>query len=231
MGQKERGEGRSGLSRRDFFKVSAASAAAASALDFAPVVAKAITPTGGDTAIIEKISTCPYCSAQCGQVVSVGDVTGKVYDIWGDPNSPTNRGGLCAKGAGSYQLATNSRRLGVDGFPTDPNFATQTYPEASRSVFNYSTDSATVDTDKGCAYKRVGNGPWNRIKLTTALSEAAAALVTARGGAPSPGLTSTSNKKGVQFFGSSHINNEANYLYRKIVANFGTSCIEHQARI
>jgi anaerobic selenocysteine-containing dehydrogenase len=35
----------------------------------------------------------------------------------------------------------------------------------------------------------------------------------------------------VQFFGSSHINNEQNYLYRKIVADFGTSQVEHQARI
>jgi len=39
------------------------------------------------------------------------------------------------------------------------------------------------------------------------------------------------NSKGVAFFGSSHMNNESNYMYRKLIANFGTSNVEHQARI
>jgi hypothetical protein len=41
----------------------------------------------------------------------------------------------------------------------------------------------------------------------------------------------TYNSKSVAFFGSSHMNNESNYIYRKIIANFGTSNVEHQARI
>ena len=41
----------------------------------------------------------------------------------------------------------------------------------------------------------------------------------------------TYNSKAVAFFGSSHMNNESNYIYRKLVANFGTSNVEHQARI
>ena len=59
------------------------------------------------------------------------------------------------------------------------------------------------------------------------MTEIAAGLVTARGALP----TTTYNSKGVAFFGSSHMNNEPNYLYRKIIANFGTSNVEHQARI
>jgi predicted molibdopterin-dependent oxidoreductase YjgC len=39
------------------------------------------------------------------------------------------------------------------------------------------------------------------------------------------------NSKGVAFLGSSHMNNESNYIYRKLIANFGTSNTEHQARI
>jgi hypothetical protein len=41
----------------------------------------------------------------------------------------------------------------------------------------------------------------------------------------------TYNSKAIAFFGSSHMNNESNYIYRKLVANFGTSNVEHQARI
>jgi len=39
------------------------------------------------------------------------------------------------------------------------------------------------------------------------------------------------NAASVQFFGCSHMNNEQNNLYRKLIANFGTSLVEHQARI
>jgi hypothetical protein len=43
--------------------------------------------------------------------------------------------------------------------------------------------------------------------------------------------TATFNSKSVQFFGCSHMNNEQNYVYRKLIANFGTTNVEHQARI
>ena len=69
------------------------------------------------------------------------------------------------------------------------------------------------------------------MKLSAALAEIGPALVTARGGDPVPGNTAASNRTSVQFFGCSHMNNEANYLYRKTIAAFGTSYTEHQARI
>jgi predicted molibdopterin-dependent oxidoreductase YjgC len=62
------------------------------------------------------------------------------------------------------------------------------------------------------------------------MGEIAPKLVTARGALSATGTTAY-NSKGVAFFGSSHMNNESNYLYRKIIANFGTSNVEHQARI
>ncbi|MDO8964515.1 MAG: twin-arginine translocation signal domain-containing protein [Coriobacteriia bacterium] len=239
MGERDKDPGRFELSRRDFLKVSAASATAVGiGMDLMPAPAMAITPEGDDTSIVTKITTCPYCSAQCGQKVAVGNVTGRVYDVYGDSESPTSRGGLCAKGAGAFQLATNLRRLGVAGAPGDANFTGKVfggaYPDATRSMFEYVAPGAgaeEADPDGGIAYKRVGNGTWTRMKLSVALTEAAAALYTARGAVPTPGLTADSNSKGVQFFGSSHINNEANYVYRKIIADFGTSCVEHQARI
>ncbi len=197
-------EGKFELSRRDFLKAGAAAAVAgAVGADFA------FRPSRANAAEVAATytTTCPYCSAQCGQKVDV-DADGNVLDIYGDPNSPTNRGGLCAKGAGSYQLVTNPRRLGV--------------PEHTAAVYGFDFT--------GQAWKRIGNGSWTAITLDEAMTEIAAGLVTARG-AVTPGDTAASNSKNVMFFGSSHLNNEQNYLYRKIIATFGTSNVEHQARI
>jgi formate dehydrogenase major subunit len=220
MGQQDKEKGRTELSRRDFLKVSAAGAATAVALDFAPAPAMAIGADilhGGDTVATMKTfhTTCPYCSASCGQVVVVGGATGDVYDIYGDVDSPVNGGGLCAKGAGAYQLVTNKRRVGAFAgtHPVNPVFAYDPAYDAT-----------------GVAYKRTGNGAWGKMPLTTAMDEISAGLVTARG-AITPGLTAASNSRHVQFFGSSHMNNEQNYTYRKLIAEFGTSLTEHQARI
>jgi len=231
MGQEDKEKGRIGLSRRDFLKVSAAGAAAATALDWAPAPAMAEMPykTVGaktDTAILRYHTTCTYCSASCGQVVAVGNNTDVVYDIHGDVDSPISNGGLCAKGAGAYQLVTNSRRIGA--------FA-GTHPV--NSTFAY--DDAYAD---GIAYKRIGNGSWGKMSLNQAMTEIAAGdrgvggddshdgLVAYRGDI-TPGLSVLSNAKTVQFYGSSHMNNEQNYTYRKLIAQFGTSLTEHQARI
>jgi formate dehydrogenase major subunit len=223
MGQKDKQAGGFELSRRDFLKVGAAGAAAAGALGFAPAPALAEMPlhtvdggfSANDTTINRFHTTCPYCSASCGQIIAVGDVTGDVYDVYGDVDSPINNGGLCAKGAGAYQLVNNKRRLGAFAgtHPVNPVFAYDS---------NYDTT--------GVAYKRVGNGAWGKMSLTTAMDEIAVGLVTARG-TITPGGTTASNSRHVQFFGSSHMNNEQNYTYRKLIAEFGTSLTEHQARI
>ena len=198
------------LSRRDFLKVGAAAAAAgAVGVDWAFCAPNA---EAAEIADAWYTTTCPYCSAQCGQIVAVkkGATAAEdvVVDIYGDPNNPTSRGGLCAKGASSYQLVTNPRRIGV--------------PEHTAAVDGFDFT--------GTAWKRTGDEAWAPIALDTAMTEIAQGLVAARP-AITPGSTAASNAKTVQFFGSSHVNNEQNNLYRKIIANFGTSLTEHQARI
>lgn len=214
MGTKDKNQGgKFELSRRDFVKAGAAATAAgvvgAVGVDwaFCPPRADAVEPDAVYT------TTCPYCSAQCGQKVAVKD--GVVIDIYGDVNNPTSRGGLCSKGASSYYLVTNPRRLGV---------AEHT---AAVDGFDFT----------GTAWKRKGNEAWQVIGLDQAFQE----IVEGDGvnhvglkairGAVTPGSTGASNAKSVMFFGSSHMNNEPNNLYRKIIANFGTSLVEHQARI
>jgi anaerobic selenocysteine-containing dehydrogenase len=224
------------LSRRDFLKVAGAGAAAVAVMEpLMATPAAALTLDPLDTATTTYMTTCPYCSAQCGQRVVVGNKTKKVYDIYGDADSPTNNGGLCSKGAGSFQLVNNARRLGV--------------PEHTEEV-----DGKNFT---GEAWKRIGNAPWQPMPLKQAMYEIAsgdnysnktfahadgtphvvaagdnkhAGLVAIRS-TVTPGYNGASNAKAVQFFGSSHMNNECNYVYRKIIAAFGTSRVEHQARI
>lgn len=225
------------LSRRDFLKVSAAGAAAAATLDLMPAPAMANIRTDGGEGTTNYVTTCPYCSAQCGQVVTVGNTSGKVYDIFGDPDSPTNNGGLCAKGAGSFQLVNNNYRLGAfaGAHPEDGSMT-------AGASFGYDAawNTANGATD-GVAYRRTGNSSWTKMSLTTAMGEIAQGLKDKRnagssstdGGATLVGWTGAAgqNATAVQFFGSSHINNEQNYIYRKLIADFGTSRVEHQARI
>lgn len=204
--------GGSGVSRRDFLKTTAAAAAAATCgLGFAYDPEKAAAYEN-DANYTISYTTCSYCSASCGQRVVTDDTTGKVVDIYGDFQSPFNSGGLCAKGAGSLQLVNNSRRIGA---------FTGTHPV--NNVF------AADGTSNGVAYKRTGNGAWAPMGLQTALDEIAAGMVTAR--ASDTTGWAAGNSKSVAFFGSSHINNEPNYVYRKLIAGFGTSNTEHQARI
>lgn len=216
---------RGGLSRRDFLKASAATAAAVGCgLEFAYDPEKALAYESSNYYSVTP-TTCPYCSASCGQRVVVANPTGvvapkvahpdaalrgQVVDMYGDFESPFNSGGLCAKGAGTQQLVTNPRRLGAwsGTHPVNP-------------VFEY--DPAFTD---GIAYRREGDGAWNKVTLDAAMGEIATGLVAARGALPA-----SYNSKKVAFFGSSHMNNESNYMYRKIIANFGTSNVEHQARI
>jgi len=54
-------------------------------------------------------SVCPYCAVGCGQIVHVKD--DKIINIEGNPDSPLSAGNLCPKGAATYQLAVNDRRL------------------------------------------------------------------------------------------------------------------------
>jgi formate dehydrogenase major subunit len=54
-------------------------------------------------------SVCPYCAVGCGQLVSVR--RGQIINIEGNPESPINQGTLCPKGAATYQLAVNPRRV------------------------------------------------------------------------------------------------------------------------
>ena len=220
MGELDK-KGKSKLSRRDFLKTGAAALGAGTAgFEFAARPSMALAELKARTFH----TTCPYCSASCGQLVDV-DASGTVLDVYGDHMSPFNDGGLCAKGAGAYQLVTNARRIGAWPGPTHP----------VNDVFAY--DDGFSD---GVAYKRIGDGDWSKVSLADAMAEIAAGDGSGNLGLVGDGSTGYRgvvssangyNSKGVVFFGSSHLNNEPCWIYRKLIANFGTTETEHQARI
>lgn len=227
MATRDTGQPASGITRRDFLKASAATAVVGCGLEFAYDPTKAAAYEDNTTDYTVTTTTCPYCSASCGQRVVKDNTSGQIVDIYGDFQSPMNSGGLCAKGAGSLQLVTNTRRIGAWA-------GSHPVPNIDGTMDNVFAADGTLS---GIAYKRVqgtdlGNGVsnWKAMDLQTAFDEIAVGMKAARDTTPLD-LTGTCNSKSVAFFGSSHLNNEPNNLYRKIIANFGTSNVEHQARI
>lgn len=103
------------ITRRGFLKLSGAvGASTALGLDFKPVKAYA-----DELSKMHRIKTskqfttvCAYCSCGCGLISSVDSITGKIFNIEGDPENPINEGSLCAKGAGFFDLTeANKHRL------------------------------------------------------------------------------------------------------------------------
>ena len=101
-----------GITRRDFLKISGATATGAVigglGFDLSPIEAYAqeLRIKGAK----ETTSICCFCSVGCGIIVHT-DSKGKVINAEGDPDHPINEGALCAKGASSYQIAVNPNRL------------------------------------------------------------------------------------------------------------------------
>lgn len=106
------------MTRRQFFRVSAAGLAASTlaALGFSPTAALAETRQFKLARTVETRSTCPYCSVSCGLLMySLGDnaknATPEIIHIEGDPDHPVNRGTLCPKGAGLLDFIHSPSRL------------------------------------------------------------------------------------------------------------------------
>ena len=103
------------LTRRDFFKLGAASTGAAGIAAFGWDVAQAVQIKQNlrIANANELVSVCPYCAVGCSLIAYTKEVGGKrqLLQIEGNPESPVNQGRLCPKGASAMQLAVSSRRV------------------------------------------------------------------------------------------------------------------------
>ena len=106
------------VTRRQFFKVSAAglSASSLAVLGYAPGTALADVRQYKLSRATETRNNCTYCSVGCGILMySLGDgaknATKKIFHIEGDPDHPVSRGSLCPKGAGLIDYIHSPQRL------------------------------------------------------------------------------------------------------------------------
>ena len=117
MGKRDTSGGRFELTRRDFLKVAGAGAAAVATMEpLMPAPAVAITPDPGDT-LSTYISTCPYCSAQCGQIVVLRRWLAPfaplaVFSWWNTPEWTTP---LKFPGSAAYAIGLRATTLLVAG--------------------------------------------------------------------------------------------------------------------
>lgn len=98
------------ISRRKFLQMLGLTSAAAamSGLDFLlPEEAEAIGIRL--TNAVATPTICSYCSVGCGLLVHTS--SNNIINIEGDPDHPISRGSLCSKGASSYQITNNAKRI------------------------------------------------------------------------------------------------------------------------
>jgi formate dehydrogenase major subunit len=103
------------VTRRDFLKVGAASAAVGiTSLGFDVAAAVQVKQSFRIEGAKEAHSLCPYCAVGCSILAyPKQDASGetRLLQIEGNPDSPVNEGRLCPKGATSMQLAVSNRRV------------------------------------------------------------------------------------------------------------------------
>ena len=106
------------ISRRGFLSMSgtigSGVALSTLGLDLTALKAHAAEVTKMDRLRTAKQTTtiCCYCSVGCGLICSTDKLTGKIFNIEGDPDHPINEGSLCSKGAGLFGLTeANEHRL------------------------------------------------------------------------------------------------------------------------
>ena len=125
----------------------------------------------------------------------------KIVQIEGDPNSPINRGRLCPKGSASKQLVTSPTR---------------------------------VTTVK---YRRPYGTEWEDLDLDTAMEMIADRVLEARrkGWQEEDGEGDTRRRvnrtMGIASLGGATLDNEENYLMKKLYSALGAIQIENQSRI
>jgi formate dehydrogenase major subunit len=150
-------------------------------------------------------SVCPYCAVGCGQLVYVRNE--RITNIEGDPDSPISLGCLCPKGAATFQLVTGLHRL------------------------------------KSVLYREARGTRWEEIPLPRAMEMVAERVKrtrdshwqsTARGTAPTkePGEALPVNRtEAIAHLGGATLDNEENYLLKKLYTALGIIQVENQARI
>ncbi len=195
------------LSRRDFLKLSGASAGmAASLIHLTGGRAKAVTQIPLRVRNVEGHTICCYCSVGCGSIVrshEKEDEPGKIiYTTEGDPEHPISQGSLCPKGQAMAQVHQ------VDG---EINPYRLTKP----------------------LYRAKGASDWQELGWTEAIEKVARWVKDTRDQSlvlQEDGKTVNRNEK-MASLGGGELDNEECYLLAKMNRALGVVYLEHCARI
>jgi formate dehydrogenase major subunit len=189
------------VTRRDFLKITGASAAGAAilglGLDLKPI--KSHAQTLKIRFAKESTSICCYCGVGCGVIVHTGKAgAGKIINIEGDPDHPINEGALCAKGAALSQLVNKEDRI------TKPLYRAP-----------YGTSWQEVSWD------------WALWQIAAKIKKSRDASFTAKNAKGEV----VNRTEGIASVGSAALDNEECWLIQAMMRALGLVYIEHQARI
>jgi formate dehydrogenase major subunit len=203
-------KGASELSRRDFFRTSAVGGFALGGMLGLGFNLRAAQEEVRKLVIAdsrEVPSVCPYCAVGCGQLVSVSLRDRKIINIEGNPSSPINRGTLCPKGAATYQLAVNPKRI-TEVWHREPGAKEWTKGKSLDWAMNRIAELVQKTRDKpGNFTEKMGPdaGPLAGKVVNHTLSIAS--------------------------LGGATMDNEWNYVQCKLMRALGVVFLENQARI
>ncbi len=189
------------VSRRDFFKITGASAAGAAVLGLGLNLKpfKSHAQTLKLRYAKETTSICCYCAVGCGVICSTGEAgAGKIINIEGDPDHPVNEGALCSKGAALSQLANNDNRI------VSPMYRAPYSTSWQKVSWDWvlSTIAKRVKETRDSSFEQK-NAEGQVVNRTTAIANV----------------------------GSSALDNEECWLIQALMRSLGLVYIEHQARI
>ncbi len=189
------------LNRRDFIKITGATAAgiAVSGLGFDLKPVKAHAGMLKTRYAKETTSICCYCAVGCGLIVHTsnrGD--GRVINIEGDPDHVINQGALCSKGSSIKQLTENANRL------TEPMYRAPNSDQWQKVSWDWALSQIT-----------------DRIKKTR---DAGFETTNAKG-------QTVNRTTRIASVGSAAMDNEECWIYQALMRSLGLVYIEHQARI
>lgn len=193
------------ISRRQFFKISAAGLGGSSLalVGVAPTAARAEVRQYKLSRAKEVRNTCTYCSVGCGVLMyTLGsgskNAKAEIIHIEGDPDHPVSRGALCPKGAGLLDFVHSKNRL--------------KYPEV----------------------REPGTKEWKRISWDEAFTRIAKLVKEDRDAnfiAKNAAGVTVNRWNTMGFLASSSSSNESGYITHKVLRSLGAVAFDTQARI
>ena len=190
------------VTRRGFFKITAAGSTSLAAMGFSPAEALAQARQFKLERTSETRNTCPYCSVGCGLILyGLGDHSKNsrtaIIHIEGDPDHPVNRGTLCPKGASLIDFIHSPNRL--------------KYPEYREPG--------------GTEWKRV-SWDWALERIARLMKEDRDRNFLEKNGALTVNRWTTT-----AFLAASASSNETGYLTVKVLRALGMTALDNQARV